>query len=160
VWQVVFVWCAIQVIFNFQIAATNALLADQVPAARRSTVSGFLGLALAVGPLLGIAAVGGLSSPVAQWGHRCRYLGDRRCPGPSSLLREPAATRATLAKRGLNVHELLKSFLAESPESPGLRLGVAGAVFYSTVSTPAPRTTPSSSCPGSVSLQGKSAGSC
>jgi MFS family permease len=108
VWQVGFAWCAIQVIFNFQIAATNALLADQVPAARRSTVSGFLGLALAVGPLLGIAAVGGLPSPVAQWGI---VAGISAIAGVLAvvLLRDPRHAR-NAGQAGLNIQELLKSF--------------------------------------------------
>jgi MFS family permease len=107
-WQVGLAWCAMQVIFNFQIAATNALLADQVPAARRSTVSGFLGLALAVGPLLGIAAVSGLSSPVAQWGI---VAGISAFAGVLAvvLLRDPRHTRYP-GRPGLNVRELVKSF--------------------------------------------------
>ena len=108
VWQVGIVWCAIQVIFNFQIAATNALLADQVPAARRSTVSGFMGLALAVGPLLGIAAVGGLSSPVLQWGI---VAGISAIAGVLAvvLLHDPRHAR-NASQEGLNFQELLKSF--------------------------------------------------
>lgn len=35
VWQVVLLWCAVQALFNFQYAASNALVADQVPAGRR-----------------------------------------------------------------------------------------------------------------------------
>jgi MFS family permease len=67
VWQVAVVWCLVQALFNFQLAATSALLADQVPVDRRGTVSGFLGLTVAVGPILGIAAASAIADPVAQW---------------------------------------------------------------------------------------------
>jgi MFS family permease len=68
VWQVAVIWCITQTLFNFQQAATSALLADQVPKFRRGTVSGFVGLAAAVGPLVGIAAVSAMTDPLLQWG--------------------------------------------------------------------------------------------
>ncbi|MBM2622713.1 MFS transporter [Actinoplanes sp. LDG1-06] len=55
VWQVVVLWCFVQALFNFQYAATNALVADQVPAERRGGVSGLVGLTIALGPLSGLA---------------------------------------------------------------------------------------------------------
>ena len=55
VWQVVLLWCLVQALFNFQYSATTATIADQVPPRRRGGVSGLLGLAIAVGPLLGIS---------------------------------------------------------------------------------------------------------
>lgn len=67
VWQVAVVWCLVQALMNFQLAATSALLADQVPSDRRGTVSGFLGLTIAVGPILGIGAASAISDPVLQW---------------------------------------------------------------------------------------------
>ena len=67
VWQVAVVWCITQWLFNFQQAATSALLADQVPVLKRGTVSGTLGLAAALGPLIGIAAVSAITQPLVQW---------------------------------------------------------------------------------------------
>ncbi|MDR6972898.1 MFS transporter [Leifsonia shinshuensis] len=67
VWQMAIIWCATQLLFNFQLAATSALIADQVPQTRRGTASGVIGLSAAVGPLLGIAAVSAISDPAAQW---------------------------------------------------------------------------------------------
>jgi len=68
VWQVALFWCATQAIFNVQLAATAALFADQVPAERRGTVSGMIGFAAAIGPLIGLAVVSAVSRPVVQWG--------------------------------------------------------------------------------------------
>ncbi|WP_226356827.1 MFS transporter [Pseudonocardia sp. ICBG601] len=67
VWQVAVLWCAAQTLFNFQLAATSALMADQVPQARRGTASGMLGLAAALGPLAGIGAVSAVRDPLLQW---------------------------------------------------------------------------------------------
>ncbi len=67
VWQVVVVWCVVQTLLNFQQAATSALLSDQVSPSRRGSVSGLLGLATALGPLIGLAAVSGLHQPTLQW---------------------------------------------------------------------------------------------
>ena len=68
VWQVAVIWCLTQSLFNFQQAATSALMADQVPVRRLGTVSGTIGLAAAIGPLGGIAAVSVLTDPIQQWG--------------------------------------------------------------------------------------------
>jgi len=68
IWQVAVIWALTQTLFNFQQAATSALLADQVPRFRRGTVSGIVGLAAAIGPLAGIAAVSALTDPLLQWG--------------------------------------------------------------------------------------------
>jgi MFS family permease len=67
IWQVAVIWCVTQTLFNFQEAATSALLADQVAPARRGTVSGILGVSVALGPLVGIAAVSAIHEPVIQW---------------------------------------------------------------------------------------------
>jgi MFS family permease len=68
VWQVVVLWCAVQAIGNFQYAANNALLADQVPAHRRGGVSGLVGLTAAIGPLAGIAIANRFAAGGAgQW---------------------------------------------------------------------------------------------
>ncbi|PJJ72985.1 MFS transporter [Diaminobutyricimonas aerilata] len=68
VWQVVVLWCVIQALFNFQSAATTALVPDQVPPLRRGGVSGLLGLTIAIGPLLGIGIANSVQagSPT-QW---------------------------------------------------------------------------------------------
>jgi MFS family permease len=57
VWQVAVLWSLVQGLFNLQLAATGALMADQVPAARRGSISGVLGFIVAFGPLAGLAAV-------------------------------------------------------------------------------------------------------
>ncbi|MFC7593271.1 MFS transporter [Nonomuraea antimicrobica] len=108
VWQVAVVWCATQTIFNFQLAATSALLADQVPAGRRGTVSGFIGLAAAVGPLIGIAGVSASSQLVVQWGVVAvvaALLGVLAVV----LLRDPQHPRAA-GQPGLGLVELVKSY--------------------------------------------------
>jgi MFS family permease len=108
VWQVAVIWCAAQAIFNFQLAATSALLADQVPVARRGTVSGITGVAATVGALVGIAAVSGISDPVVQWGVVAAVsvaLGVLAV----ILLRDPRHSRAA-GQAGLSPAELVKSF--------------------------------------------------
>ena len=67
VWQVAIVWGLVQTLFNFQQAATSALLADQVPIHRRGTVSGFVGLGAALGPLLGLTAMSLITDRTTQW---------------------------------------------------------------------------------------------
>lgn len=68
VWQVVILWCVVQALFNFQSAATTALLPDQVPAARRGLASGLLGLTIAIGPLLGLTLANSFTAgSTTQW---------------------------------------------------------------------------------------------
>ncbi|QXT62868.1 MFS transporter [Tessaracoccus palaemonis] len=68
VWQVVVLWCVVQACFNFQFAANNALVADQVPPGRRGGISGLVGLTLAAGPLLGLAVANSVEPGSAlQW---------------------------------------------------------------------------------------------
>jgi MFS family permease len=109
VWQVAVTWCAAQAIFNLQLAATSALLADQVPVARRGTVSGITGVAATVGALVGIAAVSGISRPVAQWGV---VAGVSAALGVLAviLLRDPRHPRAAGQAGSLSPAELVKSF--------------------------------------------------
>lgn len=57
VWQIVVLWCLVQLTLNLQFAATNALMADQVPPRRRGLISGLGGVAVAIGPVMGIALV-------------------------------------------------------------------------------------------------------
>ncbi|WP_433825039.1 MFS transporter [Actinoplanes sp. CA-015351] len=68
VWQVVVLWCAVQVLLTFQAAATSAVVADQVPEGRRGGVSGLIGMTIAIGPLVGLSLANGFpaGSP-AQW---------------------------------------------------------------------------------------------
>lgn len=68
VWQVVLLWCLVQALLTFQGAATGAVVADQVPAARRGGVSGLIGMTIAVGPLVGLGMVNGFAAgSLAQW---------------------------------------------------------------------------------------------
>jgi MFS family permease len=92
VWQVALIWCVVQISLNFQQAATTALLADQVPPARRGTVSGLLGMAAMVAPLLGIAVVSLIENPTLQW---LFVAGAGLALGLSAalLLRDPASRR-------------------------------------------------------------------
>jgi MFS family permease len=108
VWQVAVVWCATQTLFNFQQAATSALLADQVPPLRRGTVSGFVGLAAALGPLIGIAAVSAITDPVIQWAV-VGVLGAILGVVAVLLLHDPQHPRQE-GQRGLNLLDLAKSF--------------------------------------------------
>jgi MFS family permease len=116
IWQVAVIWCATQTLFNFQQAATSALLADQVPKFRRGTVSGFVGLAGAVGPLVGIAAVSWMTDPVAQWGTVAAIsivLGVIAV----LLLRDPQH-RPSPDQAGLNLKQLALSFWLNPRKHP------------------------------------------
>jgi MFS family permease len=116
IWQVALVWAATQTLFNFQQAATSALLADQVPADRRGTTSGFVGLAAAIGPLVGIAAVSMLTDPFLQWGIIAiiaAVLGVLAV----ILLKDPQHTPAP-GQQGLGLVELLKSFWLNPRKHP------------------------------------------
>jgi MFS family permease len=108
IWQVAVVWALTQTLFNFQLAATSALQADQVPPERRGTVSGFLGLATAIGPLGGIAAVSAMTDPVAQWA-TCAVVALVLGVLAVFILRDPQHPR-TPGQAGLNLVELAKSF--------------------------------------------------
>ncbi len=67
VWQVLVLWCAVQLLFNFQFAASNALLPDQVPEDRRSSISGLVGMAMCVGPMIGIGLVNVVPTESLGW---------------------------------------------------------------------------------------------
>lgn len=108
VWQVVLVWCATQTIFNFQGAATSALMADQVPPRRRGTISGLVGVAAAVGPLLGLAAVALVHDPLTQWAI-IAVLSAVLAIVAVLLLRDPQHIRRE-GQPGLSLTELAKSF--------------------------------------------------
>ncbi|MDZ4046342.1 MAG: MFS transporter [Rhodoglobus sp.] len=116
IWQVAIIWAATQTLFNFQQAATSALLADQVPANRRGTVSGTVGLAAALGPLLGIAAVSSISDPFIQWGI---VAGIAAVLGVVAviLLKDPQHVPVP-GQAGLNLVELAKSFWLNPRKHP------------------------------------------
>lgn len=67
VWQVLVLWCAVQLLFNFQFAASNALLPDQVPEDRRSSISGLVGMAMCLGPMIGIGLVNVVPTEGLGW---------------------------------------------------------------------------------------------
>jgi MFS family permease len=126
VWQVAAVWCVTQALFNFQQAATSALLADQVPALKRGTVSGTVGLAAALGPLLGIAAVSAISEPIIQWAV-IAVIAAVLGVVAVLLLRDPQHTR-TAEQQTLGFVELAKSFWLNPLRHPAF--GWAWAVRF------------------------------
>jgi MFS family permease len=67
VWMVLIAWCVAQTAFNAVLAATNATLPDQVPAARRGKVSGLIGITTPLGILGGVFLVNLLPSDVARF---------------------------------------------------------------------------------------------
>lgn len=116
IWQVAVIWCVTQTLFNFQQAATSALLADQVPKFRRGTVSGFVGLAGAVGPLAGIAAVSSMTDPVAQWA-TVAIVSIVLGVIAVLLLRDPQHQPAP-GQEGLNLKQLALSFWLNPRKHP------------------------------------------
>ncbi|MEU1518979.1 MFS transporter [Streptomyces sp. NPDC005811] len=68
VWQIVLLWCGVQMACTFQRAASSALVADQVVEERTGRVTGLLGLAAASGPLVGLAVANAAPAGRAgQW---------------------------------------------------------------------------------------------
>jgi len=126
VWQVAVVWSLTQALFNFQQAATSALLADQVPALKRGTVSGTVGLAAALGPLLGIAAVSAITEPIIQWAV-IAVLAAVLGVVAVALLRDPQHTR-TADQQTLSFVELAKSFWLNPRRHPAF--GWAWAIRF------------------------------
>ncbi|MFD1713939.1 MFS transporter [Amnibacterium flavum] len=116
VWQVAVVWALTQTLFNFQQAATSALLADQVPDTKRGTVSGTIGLAAAIGPLLGIAAVSAIPDPIVQWAV-IAVLAAVLAVVAVLLLRDPQHARRPDQAR-LGITELAKSFWLNPARHP------------------------------------------
>lgn len=135
VWQMALLWCAVQALFNFQLAATSALMADQVPARRRGTASGLLGLSAAVGPLVGVAAVSAVSDPFLQWVVTA-VAATGLAVVAVLIIRDRQHTRAAEAKLG--GIELLKSFWVNPRKYPAfgwawlVRFFVFAAVASST----------------------------
>ncbi|MDN6968892.1 MFS transporter [Oenococcus sp. UCMA 17063] len=50
-------WCLAQLFFNFSIAAFSALLPEQVDEGKRGSISGFMGLLIPFGPVIGMGVV-------------------------------------------------------------------------------------------------------
>ena len=68
VWQVALVWCCVQILMNFEFAAANASVADQIPADKRGSASGLVGMIGAIAPVIGLGAVSlATHSPALQW---------------------------------------------------------------------------------------------
>jgi MFS family permease len=116
VWQMAIVWCATQTLFNFQLAATSALMADQVPQHRRGTASGLLGLSAALGPLVGIAAVSAIGDPVVQWIATAVAAGALTLIAVA-MLRDPQH-RPGADQRRLNLVEIAKSLWLNPVKHP------------------------------------------
>lgn len=116
VWQVVLFWCLTQAMFNFQSAATTALVPDQVPPARRGGVSGLLGLTIAIGPLLGIAIANSLAagSPL-QW-HVIAIVAAVFGVVAVLLVRDPRQVRERTERLGIVA--LLQSFWINPRKHP------------------------------------------
>lgn len=116
IWQVAIIWCVAQVMFNFQFAATSALLADQVPRTRRGTVSGFMGLSGAIAPLVGIALVSFIADPTVQW-IVIAVTSAALTTLAVLMLRDPQHVPAA-GEGGLNVKELLRSYWLNPRKHP------------------------------------------
>jgi MFS family permease len=108
VWQVALVWCIVCAAFNFQLAATSALMPDQIRPERRGTASGLIGLAAAAGPLFGLFVVSMLQDPVAQWAV-VAVIAAVLAVFAVLVIRDPQHSRRE-GEGGLGVVELLKSF--------------------------------------------------
>jgi MFS family permease len=127
VWQVVLVWAVVSIFVNVQFAATGALLAEQVPAHRRGSMSGVLGSMAIVGPILGLAAVSVVSSmPWLQW-IIVAGSGTLLVVISVSLLKDPQQIRPAGEKR-LSALDLLKSYWLSPRKYPAF--GWAWAVRF------------------------------
>lgn len=68
VWQVMAIWCVVEALLTVQLAAAAAVAPDQLPASRRGTASGTIGLISAVAPVVALALVSlAAKSPTLQW---------------------------------------------------------------------------------------------
>lgn len=109
VWQVVLVWCVVQTLINFQFAAANAAVADQIPADRRGSVSGLVGMIGAIAPVIGLGLVTlATGRPAVQWGI-VAFSGMAGVIIGFLLLRDPRHTRPEDAPP-LNLRELARAY--------------------------------------------------
>ncbi|HEX4400166.1 MAG TPA: MFS transporter [Galbitalea sp.] len=68
VWQVALVWAFIEIVVQFQLAASSALAADQILPEKRGSFSGIVSMVSLGGPVIGFGLVSVVSfSPVLQW---------------------------------------------------------------------------------------------
>lgn len=125
VWQVVVIWSAACAAVNFQLAATSALMADQVPQARRGAASGFIGLAAALAPLVGILAVSMIGDPILQW-ITLAVISVVIAIVAVALLRDPQHPRSPNGSDG--IAELLRTFWLNPRKHPAF--GWAWAVRF------------------------------
>ena len=127
VWQVVVVWALVTIFVNVQLAATGALLAEQVPTKRRGSMSGILGSMAILGPVLGLAAVSTVTSmPWLQW-VIVAFSGILLVVIAVLLLKDPQQTRPEGEKR-LTLVDLVKSFWLNPRTHPAF--GWAWAVRF------------------------------
>jgi MFS family permease len=127
VWQVVVVWALVSIFINVQFAATGALMAEQVPAKRRGSMSGVLGSMAIVGPVLGLAAVSFFTKePWLQW-IVVGASGAVLVIISVSLLHDPQQQRPADEKR-LTLRDLVKSYWLSPRRHPAF--GWAWAVRF------------------------------
>ena len=127
VWQVVVVWALVSIFVNVQLAATGALLAEQVPTKRRGSMSGILGSMAILGPVLGLAAVSTVTSmPWLQW-VIVAFSGTLLVVIAVILLKDPQQTRPEGEKQ-LTIVDLVKSFWLNPRKHPAF--GWAWAVRF------------------------------
>jgi len=127
VWQVVVVWALVTIFVNVQLAATGALLAEQVPTKRRGSMSGVLGSMAILGPVLGLAAVSTVTSmPWLQW-VIVAFSGLLLVVIAVLLLKDPQQVRPEGEER-LTVIDLVKSFWLNPRKHPAF--GWAWAVRF------------------------------
>ncbi|MFI7499936.1 MFS transporter [Streptomyces sp. NPDC049687] len=115
VWQIVLLWCGVQMACTFQRAASSALVADQVVKERTGRVTGLLGLAAASGPLVGLAVAN-----VAPGGRAGQWLAVALFAlGATTiaflLLREP---RSDSPRYPLNLRTIATSFWFDPRRHP------------------------------------------
>ncbi|MDF2443996.1 MAG: hypothetical protein JWR01_2199 [Subtercola sp.] len=117
VWQVVVVWCIVQLLVTFQLAAAAAVAPDQLPAPRRGSVSGLIGLISALAPVVGLAAVTlAAGTPALQW-MILAGMGIVAAIVSVLLLRDPQhGTRG--ARRPLDLRELASSYWVNPRRHP------------------------------------------
>jgi MFS family permease len=125
VWQVVLLWGFAQGAFNFQQAATNALMPDQVPERLYGTVSGIAGLAGTLGPLIGLAAVSFVPDLTWKW-YLAGAVGVGCGVAAIFIIKDPAAPKA--ARSRLSLLEMSKTFWFNPAQFPAL--GMAWLVRF------------------------------
>jgi MFS family permease len=120
VWQVVLLWCLVQACFNFQYAATVAVVPDQVPEHRRGMVSGFAGVTAAAGPLIGIAIVNLAPATSARQWHYLAVAALVAAVVAAVLLRDPvpAGPGALPAERRGGLAGLVRTFWIDPRRHP------------------------------------------